>query len=422
MKTFKLTLLLLCICLITGVYAQQKSTSLTIGHKTTLFSKILNENREVWVHVPKSYSKQVATQKYPVAYVLDGDQHFHGLSGLIHQLSATTGNTICPEMIVVAILNTDRTRDLTISHKTTGFAVDPEFAKNSGGGEKFTAFIEKELFPYIDSHYPTAPYRMMIGHSLGGMLVVNTLLNHTHMFDAYVALDPSLWWDEQLLVKQAQQKLKENTFTHKSFYLAIANSIGSEKDTAQQRKETNDYNLLLSSQLDLVDLLRSNRENGLRWKYNYYKEEGHQSIPLIGEYDALKFIFDFHQFTAFNQLFNPGFDADSALASHYQNISTRLGYRVLPAQEFMDGLGYAFLESGMLDKAEGIFTLNLHNYPKSPVVYTAMGDVYTKKGDNALAITYYQKSLGLKKDPALQKKLTELTKKTQSSLSRLSGS
>jgi predicted alpha/beta superfamily hydrolase len=422
MKTFTITLLLLCTWLITGVQAQQTYSSLTIGHKNTLYSKILNENREVWVHVPKSYNKQTSTQKYPVAYVLDGDQHFHGLSGLIHQLSATTGNTLCPEMIVVAIMNTDRTRDLTITHKTTGFGVDPQFAKNSGGGEKFTAFIEKELFPFINSHYPAAPYRTMIGHSLGGMLVVNTLLNHTEMFNAYIALDPSLWWDDLLLVKQAQQQLKENKFTNKAFYLAVANSIRSDKDTAEQRKDKNAYNLQLNSQLDFADLLRSNSENGLRWKYDYFKEEGHQSIPLIGQYHALKFIFNFHPFTSFEQLFDPALDADSALAAHYQNISTHLGYQVLPPEELMDGLGHAFLESALLDKAEGIFTLNLQNYPKSPGVYTALGDLYTKKGDNKLAITYYQKSLGLKKDPALQKKVSELTKRTQSSILQLSGS
>jgi predicted alpha/beta superfamily hydrolase len=373
-----------------------------------LFSKILNEKREVWVHVPKNHTKGKTTQRYPVAYVLDGDQHFHSLSGLIHQLSATNGNTICPEMIVVAILNTDRTRDLTITHKTTGFAVDPEFAKNSGGGEKFTAFIEKELFPFIDSLYPTAPYRMMIGHSLGGMMVVNTLLNHTHMFNSYIALDPSLWWDESLLIKQARQKLQEKKYINKSFYMAVANAIRSDKDTAEQRKEKNDYNVLLSSQLDFADLLGSNKENGLRWKYDYYKEEGHNTIPLIGEYHALKYIFDFHQFTSFEQLFNPAFDADSALTEHYQKISKHMAYTVLPPEEFVDGLGHSYLESAILDKAEGVFKMNMHNYPNSPVVYTAMGDLYTKKGDNQLAITFYKKSLALKNDPVLQRKVTAL--------------
>jgi len=314
-------------------------------------------------------------------------------------------------MIVVAILNTDRTRDLTITHKTTGFAVDPEFAKNSGGGEKFTAFIEKELFPLIDSLYPTAPYRMLIGHSLGGMMVVNTLLNHTNMFNAYVALDASLWWDESLLVKQAQDRLKEKRFDNKVFYMAIANAIRSTKDTAELRKEKNDYNLLLSSQLDFADLLRINQANGLRWQHRYFKEEGHNSIPLLGEYHALKFIFDFHQFTSFEQLFNPTFDADSALTAHYEKISTQLGYTVLPPEEFIDGLGHSYLESAILDKAEGVFRMNMQNYPQSPVVYTAMGDLYTKKGDNKTAISFYKKALSFKDDPVLQKKVVELARK-----------
>jgi hypothetical protein len=408
MKSLHLFFLFLCTLLFSSVYAQDASTSLTIGNKATIYSKILNEKREVWVHVPKNLTKEKATQKYPVAYVLDGEEHFHALSGLIHQLSATNGNTICPEMIVVAIVNTDRTRDLTITHKTTGFAVDPEFAKNSGGGEKFTAFIEKELFPYIDSLYPTAPYRMLIGHSLGGMMVVNTLLNHTDMFNSYVALDASLWWDESLLVKQAQQRLKEKRFNNKTLYMAVANAIRSDKDTAELRKEKNDYTLLLSSQLDFADLLRVNKANGLRWKYDYYKEEGHNSIPLIGEYYAFRFIFDFHQFTSFEQLFNPAFDVDSALTAHYQHISARMGYTVLPPEEFINGLGHSYLESAMLDKAEGVFQLNMQNFHKSPVVYIAMGDLYTRKGDSKNAISFYNIALSIKNDPVLRKKVSEL--------------
>ncbi len=379
-----------------------------IGEKATLSSKILGEQREVWVHVPRNLAKAKTTQRFPVVYVLDGDQHFHSLSGLVHQLSATNGNTLCPEMIVVAILHPDRTRDLTVTHDTVGFAVDPGFARTSGGGEKFTAFLEQELFPFIEAQYPTAPYRTLVGHSLGGMLVVNTLLNHPQLFDAYVALDPSLWWDEQLLVKQARTRLQEKRFDGKTFYLAIANALNSPKDTAALRKETNDYNVLLNSQLDFADLLAAHPGNGLRWRHAYFKEESHTTVPLMGEYHALRFIFDFHQFKALDRLFDPGFDADSALTAHYQMISERLRHKVLPPEEFLDGLGHAYLESALFDKAEGVLGLNLRNYPQSPVVYVGMGDWCSGKGDAKGALSYYRQALRLKKDPAIEKKISRL--------------
>lgn len=379
-----------------------------IGEKATLSSTILGEKREVWVHVPRNLEKAKTTERFPVVYVLDGDQHFHSLSGLVHQLSATNGNTLCPEMIVVAILHPDRTRDLTVTHDTVGFAVDPGFARHSGGAEKFTAFLGQELFPFIEAQYPTAPYRTLVGHSLGGMLVVNTLLNHPHLFDAYVALDPSLWWDEQLLVKQARTRLQEKRFDGKTFYLAVANALNSPKDTAALRKETNDYNVLLNSQLDFADLLAAHAGNGLRWRHAYFKEESHTTVPLMGEYHALRFIFDFHPFQALHRLFDPGFDADSALTAHYQMLSHRLGYPVLPPEAFLDGLGHAYLESNLFDKAEGVLALNLRNYPQSPGVHVGMGDWCAAQGDAKAALRYYRQALRLKKDPETEKKISRL--------------
>lgn len=405
------SMMVLSILFVSTVYAQTDKNSIVIGTKETLYSRVLAEKREVWVHVPGNVKKNATTQRYPVVYVLDGDQHFHSLSGMIHQLSATNGNTICPEMIVVGIQNTDRTRDLTITHKTDGPYNDPEFSKNSGGGEKFTTFIEKELIPHIDSLYPTAPYRTLIGHSLGGMIVVNTLLNHSELFNAYIALDPSLWWDDNLLLTQAATVLPQKKFTGKAFFMAIANTMNSDKDTSVLHKDTTMWSLMVRDELDFAGLLRANSENGLRWSHAYYKDENHQSVPLIGEYDALRFIFDFHQFAAFDQLFNPGFAADSALRAHYETVSSKLGYTVLPPEVFVDGLGHAYLETKMPDKAESMFKLNMKNHPKSAAAHAAMGDLYAAKEDAKTATIYYQKSLRLKNNPDVQKKITELAQK-----------
>ena len=187
MKSLCLTIIIvvtLFLCT-NGIQAQNTQTHLSkvvIGSIDSIHSKILNEQRKIWVYVPNSASNDIySKQRYPVVYLLDGDWHFYSVVGMIHQLSSVNGNTICPEMIVVGIPNTDRTRDLTPTHIDSYLELDSTFCKNSGGEENFISFIEKELMPHIDSLYPTAPYRTFVGHSFGGLTVMNTLIHHTNL-------------------------------------------------------------------------------------------------------------------------------------------------------------------------------------------------------------------------------------------------
>ena len=121
--------------------------NITIGKIDTVQSKILGETRRIWVYIPASTSNKLFTKQfYPVVYLLDGPSHFHSLTGLIQQLSFVSGNTVVPEMIVVGIQNTDRTRDLTPTHSTASpYGQTPEMLKTSGGGDNFLAFIEAKF-------------------------------------------------------------------------------------------------------------------------------------------------------------------------------------------------------------------------------------------------------------------------------------
>ena len=95
-----------------------------------------------------------------------------------------------PDIIVVGIPNTDRSIDLTPTH-----VVDAPDDSTSGGGENFISFIEKELMPFIDNKYPTEPYKILAGHSSGGLEVMQAFAHHTNLFNSYIAIDPSIWWD-----------------------------------------------------------------------------------------------------------------------------------------------------------------------------------------------------------------------------------
>jgi len=211
--------------------AQQKDNRIVIGHVDTVWSNVLNEERAILVHVPEG-SK---TERYPVLYVLDGESHFQSAVAMVQQMAG-----VIPDMVVVGIVNTVRERDLTPTHVNPDKIENAGDAAISGGGGNFIKFIEKELIPYIDSKYPTAPYRVFSGHSLGGLTVMDAFFNHTALFNAYIAIDPSLWWDGQKWIKQAEANLSAGNFStgKTSLFVAIANNIPPGMDTISVMKDT----------------------------------------------------------------------------------------------------------------------------------------------------------------------------------------
>ncbi len=176
----RLCVLLLALVLPARVAHAQVPASgiVTIGTVDSVMSGVLKERRKVLIYTPPSYRDTTfAPRRYPVLYLLDGDAHFHSVTGLIQILATgVNGTFVIPEMIVVAIPNTDRLRDLSPTHVDNGFDGKPSPAmKTSGGMPNFLSFIRGELIPHVDSAYRTAPYRVLVGHSLGGIAVVNAL-------------------------------------------------------------------------------------------------------------------------------------------------------------------------------------------------------------------------------------------------------
>ncbi|MFD2569041.1 alpha/beta hydrolase-fold protein [Spirosoma soli] len=396
--------------------AQAQNNNIVIGHIDSISSKILNEKRKIWVHIPDSDQNGVyAKRRYPVVYLLDGTSHFSSVVGMIDQLSTVNGNTICPEMIVVGIPNTNRQRDLT---PTPGGGMIPSAAdstrrKNSGGGETFTAFIEHELIPYIDSLYPTEPYRVFIGHSLGGLLVINTLIHHSNLFNAYVAIDPSMWWADQKLLNTAKQVIASQQYGGKALFLGIANTMESAMDTLRVQADTSGATRHIRSILALNRLLKINRQTGLRYQGKYYDLEDHSSVPLITAYDALHFIFDAYTL----KLTDQDYEEDNTqladkLTTHFTTASRQLGYPVKPPESLVNELGQYMVSQKKFKKAESLFKLNVANYPASFNAYDAYGDYFVAKKDTMSAIANFQKSLSLKETPATRKKLRALLGRT----------
>jgi uncharacterized protein len=392
----------------------QSGNKVVIGTIDSLHSKILNEQRKIWVYVPDSGPAGIySTQRYPVIYLLDGDAHFYSVVGMIQQLSQVNGNTICPEMIVVGIPNTDRTRDLTPTHIISDLPMmDSSSSVNSGGGEKFISFIEKELFPHIDSLYPTEPYRMLIGHSFGGLTVINTVIHHTNLFNSYVAIDPSMWWDNGMFLKETKSALTTKDFNGTTLFLGIANTMPDGMDTLRAKTDTTLDTKHIRSILELNTYLGRTKSNMLKSKTKYYNDDNHGSVPLIAEYDALHFIFDYYPL----KLSRPEYmemnkDVVLKIEKHYSDVSKHLGYEVKLPESMLNSMGYQKLATKNFEMAEYLFKLNITNYPKSANTYDSLGDMYDAKGDKENAIINYKKALAIKVMPETQAKLEKLEKK-----------
>jgi predicted alpha/beta superfamily hydrolase len=270
-----------------------KNNFFVLGKSNTIDSKILGEKRKVWVYVPASAKDPANSGKmYPVVYLLDGDAHFSWLNKMVQELNGINGARLCQDMIVVAIPNVNRTRDLTPSNYLYG--PDGNQIKGfeaSGGGEKFADFIGKELVPYIDSVYPTDAYRALLGHSFGGLAVMNIAVSRSELFSAYVAIEPSMWWDNKKLLNQVPEALKEGKFSGKSLFLGIANNMPAGMDITKVRSDTSSASAHMRSVLELVDVFEDNPDGRLQYSYKYYNECDHNSVPAKAAYDAMNFLF-----------------------------------------------------------------------------------------------------------------------------------
>jgi predicted alpha/beta superfamily hydrolase len=359
------------------------AAALTVGTAESMWSQTLKEERPYLVYTPRSYDAPgTVPQKYPVLYLLDGNSHFHSVTGLLQILgSGINGTYVVPEMIVVAIPNTDRSRDLTPTHAERGPDGEVSAAmKTSGGGPAFLQFVRDELIPQIERRYRAANYRMLVGHSLGGITAINALYTMPDVFNAYIVIDPSLWFDDQRLLKQTKEFFSKPGLAKKTLFVGQANTIQPNASTP---------NLHFSSIVQFNSILESYNQSGIRYAYKYYPSDNHGSVPLIAEYDALRFIFASYQADIAKALEGPAY-----LTTHFANVSATLGYDVRPPESIVNGFGNSVL---LLDPAKSIefFRMNTELYPGSSRAFAALGDGLLAKGDIKQAIANFEKSLVL---------------------------
>jgi uncharacterized protein len=246
-------------------FAQKKEEdkNFPLGIIRQVHSVELNENRTLNIYLPQGFHKD---SSYPVIYLLDGsaDEDFIHVAGLVQFYNFPWVNVL-PKSIVVGIANVDRRRDFTFP---TTIEKDRKDFPTTGGSEKFIRFIENELQPYINQSFKTNGNNMIIGQSLGGLLATEVLLKKPELFSKYVIVSPSLWWDNESLLKTKLSSIRNKLWV----YIAVGNEGKIMEDDAKA----------------LHELIKSKLTNGtVQFEYISNKHHGnifHQAIANAFEF------------------------------------------------------------------------------------------------------------------------------------------
>lgn len=403
---------------VTDLSAQEIRSPIIIGDSVSLNSDILKEEREIFIYWPNGYEQETA--KYPVLYLLDAEYQFHYTTGVIAFL-AEIGYV--PKMIVVGIPNTDRNRDLT---PEPGEAERKRFP-TSGGADDFLDFFRLELIPYIESHYRVQPFKILVGWSLGGLFSIHAMLSQPEIFNAHIAVSPSLYWNGQFEVLRAEEFLSRLPSFNKSLFLTMGN----------EREE------MVTSAQNLSEVLERHSPSGFYWEYKQMSEETHSSIKLKSIYDGLEFIF--------SDLRLVSNIPDAGFKEYCRNLVRKYGYEAQLSQDFLygaysyywdnkkfedavdvvevfssqhsasfSGLLPRFVQAGKILIENKLYNRTIQLYELITKandtifdVFKGLGDAYFALEKRDQALDYYQKALALRPDDQyVKEQLDKLAKKS----------
>src|SRR5215510_1907196 len=285
--------------------------------KLVLKSNVLGEERVVLIRTPPGYETNKVS--YPVLYMTDGDAHMGHTASTIEFL---TQNGRIPELIVVGVTNTDRTRDLTPAKSGDKTPAGELRFPTSGGADNFLKFFETELIPEIEKQYRVEPYRIFAGHSLGGLFAIHAMITKPGLFNSYVAVSPALQWENAEALKRAEEFLKNKKELKVTLYASIGNEPGPIGESFDKFKEA-------LSKANIKDFT---------WQAERMSDEDHGSVVLRSHYFGLRKVYE--------DWLGPR-DANSGALlgglkgadAHYKKLSDRFGYSIPVPENLINQLG-----------------------------------------------------------------------------------
>jgi len=357
-----------CLLIISSVAFAQPATGTV--KRLTLKSTVLGEDRVVLVRTPPGY--ETNKLRYPVLYMTDGDAHIGHTASTIEFL---TRNGRIPDLIVVGVTNTDRTRDLTPAKSTNKNAAGELQFPTSGGADNFLKFFETELIPQIEKEYRVQPYRILAGHSLGGMFAIHAMISKPGLFNSYVAVSPSLQWENGEALKRAEEFLKNQKEMKVTLFVSIGNEPGAIGESFDKFK----------------DLLSKTNIKGFEWEAERMDDEDHGSVVLRSHYFGLRKVYE--------GWLGPRDPKSGAVIGglkgadeHYRKLSERFGYSIPVPENLINQIGYQLLFDGKPEEAIAAFKANVERYPTSANVYDSLAEAYERGGRLDLAEPLYDKA------------------------------
>ena len=360
MKKTTFTFIFITVFSVCTLFAQKEE--IVIGKKHTIHSAILNQNRDIYVHLPDGYDNNVSS--YPVLYIMDAENTFKPLSGLVDLYSWL--RTI-PKMIVVGIPNVDRYKD---------FKPGVDSIPAGGNADKFVSFFKKELFPYINENFRTESFRILYGYSYTGMFTMHCFKNYPETFNAYIAGSPSLKHNiDKLCVDTTSiKKLDKNTFLHIS--------IG-EMESKEYVDNVNRFS----------SYLKSHENDKLQWESYVVNDATHATnLPFSFSY-GINFIYS--DWVKIQQVIYKGM---ASIEQHYASLSEKYGYTVKIPEDIFQILGNYCLKNNKVDMSIEIFEKYVSSYNTSFTAYNYLGEALLAKQQTKKAEENFKKAVELKPD------------------------
>jgi pimeloyl-ACP methyl ester carboxylesterase len=277
-----------------------------------------------------------------------------------------------PPLLVVGIGNTDRMRDMTPPAETRENAFLAQ-----GGANQFLQFIVEELKPWVNEHYRTSGYSVLVGHSLGGLFALHTFISRPNSFNGFLVIDPSLNWNDQALLRQAGVFMESAPSLSAALYLTVSNDDAPEFDGTRR----------------FVSLLDEQSPPGLRWVLTAIVAESHDSIPFPAVYQGLKWIFsDWDVEDQAEAMFSdaPSEDIFEDIDDLYRRSGERYDLvRETPYLVFESLLGF-LAASDRLEEAAELTLRHSDRYPLPlvPNVIAGLAQMFIDSGDRDAAIDY----------------------------------
>lgn len=250
-----------------------------LGVVDEIDSKILAEKRVINIYLPDNFNQHDSVH-YPVIYLLDGgaDEDFIHVAGLV-QFNTFSWINLLPKTILVGIANTDRLGDFTFP---TSIPADQKNYQGEGHSHEFISFIEKELLPFISDKYKASGESTLIGQSMGGLLATEILFSKPNLFNNYIIISPSLWWDNASILRTDPAILKADYTTRKKIYIGV----GKEGLTPGENERVMEVDAKL-----LAEKIRSAKNDLLQVWFDYLPGDDHATIAHQAVFNAMRLLF-----------------------------------------------------------------------------------------------------------------------------------